>query len=62
MHTIMLLLSQALVQGGGGQGVPPPPPLEIEKQKKEVIRAKFKLVHLYFATFLVGNIIFWPLP
>ena len=31
--------------------------LEIEKQKK-VIRANFKLFHLYFATFLVGNIIF----
>ena len=35
--------------GGGG--------LEIEKQKN-VIRANFKLFHLYFATFLVGNIIF----
>ena len=36
------------------------PPLEIEKQKKKkkVIRANFKLFHLYFATFLVGNIIF----
>ena len=33
------------------------PPLDIEKQKK-VIRANFKLFHLYFATFLVGNIIF----
>ena len=28
----------------------PGPPLEIEKQKK-VIRANFKLFHLYFATF-----------
>ena len=42
---------------GGGQGAWPPPPLEIEKQKK-VIRANFKLFHLYFATFLVENIIF----
>ena len=31
-------------------------PLKIEKQKKKVIRANFKLFHLYFATFLVGNI------
>ena len=35
-----------------------PPPLEIEKQKKKVIRANIKLFHLYFATFLVENIIF----
>ena len=45
---------------GGGPG---PPPLEIEKQKKKkkkkkVIRANIKLFHLYFATFLVENIIF----
>ena len=35
-------------------------PLEIEKQKKKkkVIRANIKLFHLYFATFLVENIIF----
>ena len=39
-------------------------PVEIEKQKKKkkrkkkVIRANFKLFHLYFATFLVENIIF----
>ena len=39
--------------GGGGGGAHP---LEIEKQKK-VIRANFKLFHLYFDTFLVGNII-----
>ena len=41
-------------------GTPPldPPPLEIEKQNKKVIRANFKLFHLYFATFLVGSIIF----
>ena len=32
-------------------------PLEIEKQKKNVIRANFKLFHLHFATFFVGNII-----
>ena len=42
----------ARVQGGGRS-----PPLEIEN-KKRVIRANFKLFHLYFATFLVGNIIF----
>ena len=49
---------QERVQGGPrGLG---PPPLEIEKQKKKkkVIRANFKLFHLYFATFLVQNIIF----
>ena len=37
---------------------PGPPPLEIEKQKKKVIRANIKLFHLYFATFLVKNVIF----
>ena len=45
--------SGARVQGGG---LVAPPPLEIEKQKKKkkkVIRANFKLYHLYFATFLV---------
>ena len=44
---------QARVQGGP-KG--PGPPIEIEKQKK-VISVHFKLVHLYFRTFLVGNII-----
>ena len=39
--------AQAHVQGGGGLA----PPLEIEKQKKKVIRANLKLVHLYLATF-----------
>ena len=43
--------------GGGGQGACPPP-LEIEKQKKKVIRANIKLFHLYFATFLVENVIY----
>ena len=47
--------------GGGPRGLGPPP-LEIEKQKKKkkkkVIRANIKLFHLYFATFLVENIIF----
>ena len=38
--------AQARVQGGAW-----PPPLEIEKQKKKVIRANLKLVHLYLATF-----------
>ena len=33
--------------------------LEIKKKKKKVIiRANFKLFHLYFVTFVVGNIIF----
>ena len=46
--------------GGGARGLAPP--LKIEKQKKrkekDIIRANFKLFHLYFATFLVENIIF----
>ena len=52
------------MSGGGAQGAWAPPPLEIEKQKKKkkkkkkVIRANIKLFHLYFATFLVENIIF----
>ena len=50
----MYMVLQARVQGGRGL----PPPLEIEKPKKKVIKANFKLFHLYFATFLVGNIIF----
>ena len=41
---------------GGGPKGPGSPLLEIEKQKK-VIRANFKLFHLYFATFLVGSIV-----
>ena len=49
---------QARVQGGGG-----PRGLEMEKpkkkkKKKKVIRANLKLFHLYFATFLVENVIF----
>ena len=52
-----LIKYQARVQGGGGLA----PPLEIEKQKKKkkkVIRANIKLFHLYFAIFLVENVIF----
>ena len=47
---------QGRVTRGGGQGAWAPP-LEIEKQKKKkkVIRANIKLLHLYFATFLVEN-------
>ena len=56
--TIHTLYNQARVQGGGAKGPAPPPPLEIEKQKKKVIRANFQLFHLYFATFLVENVIF----
>ena len=42
----------------GAQGTCPPP-LEIKKtNKKKVIRANVKLFHLYFATFLVENVIF----
>ena len=50
---------QARVQEGGPRGLGPTP-LEIKKQKKKkkVIRANLKLFHLYFATFLVQNIIF----
>ena len=44
---------QARVQGEDNAQGAWPPPLEIEKQKKKVIRANFKLFHLYFATFLV---------
>ena len=40
---------------GGAEGVWPPP-------RKKVIRANFKLFHLYFATFLVKNIIFSATP
>ena len=49
------------VSRGGAQGAWAPR-LEIEKQKKKkkkkVIRTNIKLFHLYFATFLVENIIF----
>ena len=49
--------SQARDQGPG-----PPPPIKIEKQKKKKKKKghqrKFKVFHLYFATFLVENIIF----
>ena len=58
LHSRPVMSTQARVQGGGGpRGLPPP--LEIEKQKKKVIRANFKLFHLYFATFLVENVIFF---
>ena len=44
----------------GGPKGPGPPPLEIEKQKKKKkkVRVHIKLFHLYFAAFLVENIIF----
>ena len=50
--------NQARVQGGGPKE--PGTPLEIEKKKrkKKVIRANFNLFYLYFATFLVENVIF----
>ena len=53
------VLCRVLVPGACPWGLAPP--LEIEKQKKKVIRANFKLVHLYLATFLVGNVIFSPI-
>ena len=46
-----------MLHTGACPGGAAPPPLEIEKQKK-VIRSNFKLFHLYFATFVVGNIVF----
>ena len=63
MHVLLTLQVQVcyLYSGacpGGGPKGPGPPPLVIEKQKKKVIRANIKLFHLYFATFLVENIIF----
>ena len=57
LHSRPVMSTQARVQGGEAQGACPPP-LEIEKQKKKVIRANFKLFHLYFATFSVENVIF----
>ena len=55
MHVV-----QARVQGGGPKVPGPPPPRnqKAKKKKKKVIRANSKLFHLYFATFLVENIIF----
>ena len=48
---------QARVQGGGPRGLGPPLKIEMQKKKK-VIGANLKLFHLYYATFLVQNIIF----
>ena len=57
-----LVNEQARVQGGGAQGAWAPPrnwkAKKKKKEKKKVIRANFELFHLYFATFLVENIIF----
>ena len=56
---ISLLAYYRRVSRGGPRGLGPPPPLEIEKSKeKKVIRANIKLFRLYFATFLVKNVIF----
>ena len=48
------------VSRGGAQGAwaPPPRNWKAKKKKKKVIRANFKLFHLYFATFSVENVIF----
>ena len=56
-ESIAYIVTQARVQGGGPKG-PAPPPRKQKKKKKKVIRANIKLFHLYFATFLVENIIF----
>ena len=51
-------MSQARIQGGPrGLGLPPRN-LKKQKKKKKVIGANFMLFHLYFATFLVKNVIF----
>ena len=47
--------AQARVQGGL------PPPKKLKSNKKMVIRANLKLVHLYLATSLVVSIIFSPI-
>ena len=54
---ISLLAYYRRVSRGGPRGLGPPP-LEIEKEKKKVIKANIKLFRLYFATFLVKNVIF----
>ena len=58
---LMCVCAQARVQGGGAQGAWPPLEIKKQKKKKKVIRANFKLFHLYFATILVENIIFSPI-
>ena len=58
---IKIMTNQARVQGGGPRGLPPPHRNEKQKRKK-VIRANVNLFHLYFATFLVENIIFSATP
>ena len=55
------VIASGACPGGWGKGPSPPPSLEIEKQKKKQRSSEqflnCKLFHLYFATFLVGNII-----
>ena len=51
----IIFLAGACPGGGGPRGLGPPP-LEIEKQKKGH-QSKFQAIHLYYATFLVENII-----
>ena len=58
---------QARVQGGGGKGPGPPPPRNWKaKKKKKGHQSKFEPFYLYFASFLVENIIFsgtfWAAP
>ena len=51
--------SRRVSRGGGPRGLGPPlEKAKKKKKKKKVIRANIKLFHLYFATFLVENIIF----
>ena len=52
----LIIYLQARVQGGGPRGMAPPP--RNGKAKKKGHQSKFKLFHLYFATFLVDNITF----
>ena len=43
---IIITIVQARVQGRAQEASPPLPTLKIEKQKKKIIRANFKLFHL----------------
>ena len=58
MNTVRNTVWAGACPGGGAQGAWPPLEIEKQKKKKKVIRANVKLFHLYFATFLVENIIF----
>ena len=53
-----LVIHSGACPGGGGQGAKEIEKQKKKKKKKKVIRANIKLFHIYFATFLVENIIF----